>query len=173
MYAASELSHIVRARRTEMGLTQATVARLCGLSRATVNQIEAGNIRDLSLSRTANLLAVLGVSIVFSAFRHASVSGKPRMSAMQRAAQSASVSFKTSLPIDVLEEALSNATVPDRFAHHLNEVLESSSVALLADLVNEVHEARNLERKKVWDNMRQLAKELGTRREMWESTTPP
>jgi DNA-binding XRE family transcriptional regulator len=40
----------VRQRRTDMALTQATLAQLSGLSRAAINQIENGAIRDLRLA---------------------------------------------------------------------------------------------------------------------------
>lgn len=174
MDVISELGQQVRMRRADMGLTQAMVARMSGLSRSTINQVETGSIQDLSLTRTAKLLASLGLSMSFSPARKASSgfcsspsSNKPRMSALQRATQSASVSYQTALPVDVLEESLAQAKAPGRFAHHVNEVLESASVALLADIVHEVYEARGLEPRRIWSHMRSLAKDLGTSRDLW------
>lgn len=172
MDVISELGQHVRARRADMGLTQVAVARMSGLSRSTINQVEMGTIKDLSLTRTAKLLGSLGLSMSFSPARTASAGteagGKPRMSALQRAAQSAGVSYMTALPVDVLEASLAQAKAPERFAHHVNEVLESASVALLADVVSEVHEASGLDRKQIWSHMRLLAKGLGTRRDLWQ-----
>lgn len=45
MNTLKELGNSVRQRRTDMDLTQATLAQLSGLSRATINQIENGAIR--------------------------------------------------------------------------------------------------------------------------------
>lgn len=45
MSPLAELSTVVRTRRADMGLTQAALARLSGLSRATVNQLEAASLQ--------------------------------------------------------------------------------------------------------------------------------
>lgn len=63
MFAAHEISQAVRTRRLEIGLSQKAVARLAGLSRATIGQVEGGTIKDLSLTRTATFLDVLGLMI--------------------------------------------------------------------------------------------------------------
>ena len=69
MSAILELSAAVRTRRADMGLTQTALAKLSGLSRATVNQVENGTIRDLSLTRAAKLLGSLGLSVTVTAPR--------------------------------------------------------------------------------------------------------
>jgi DNA-binding XRE family transcriptional regulator len=48
-----ELGHAVNSRRADMGLTQAALAKLSGLSRATVNQVENGTVKDLTHSMSA------------------------------------------------------------------------------------------------------------------------
>jgi len=63
MSTIQELGSTVRTRRSDMGLTQTTLAKLSGLSRATVNQVENGTINDLSLTRASKLLGVLGLFI--------------------------------------------------------------------------------------------------------------
>lgn len=63
MRLSNELSHAVHTRRKEIGLTQKALAALAGLSRSTIIEIEKGTIKDLSLSRTATLLEVLGLGL--------------------------------------------------------------------------------------------------------------
>lgn len=53
MSSIHELSAAVRGRSADMGLTQLTLATISGLSRATVNQLEKGAIKDLRVGRTA------------------------------------------------------------------------------------------------------------------------
>jgi transcriptional regulator with XRE-family HTH domain len=66
MFAAHEISQAVRTRRLEIGLSQKAVARLAGLSRATIGQVEGGTIKDLSLTRTATFLDVLGLGLMIT-----------------------------------------------------------------------------------------------------------
>ena len=50
-------------RRAELGLSQAALAQLAGLSRATVNALERGTVADLSVGRLGRLLQVLGARL--------------------------------------------------------------------------------------------------------------
>ena len=52
----------VYARRQALGLTQTRLAKLAGLSRQTVQRLEAGTINDLGFQRLVRLLGVLGLS---------------------------------------------------------------------------------------------------------------
>jgi transcriptional regulator with XRE-family HTH domain len=56
------LGKAIRTRREAIGLTQDKLAKLAGLSRQTVQRLEAGTIRDLSFQRVSTLLKVLGLN---------------------------------------------------------------------------------------------------------------
>jgi transcriptional regulator with XRE-family HTH domain len=167
MYAATELGHLVKTRRLDIGLSQGALARLCGLSRATINQVESGSIKDLSLSRVARLLEALGLSLTFSAARPTLKTAPGRLTPAERAAKSAGVSYSGALPPSVLEKAVASGHVPAGFAPHVNAVLEDASVQLLAELVEVVFASSGLERNVLWANLRAMAKELGSRRDLW------
>jgi transcriptional regulator with XRE-family HTH domain len=167
MYASAELSRLVKTRRLDIGLSQGAVARLCGLSRVTVNQVENGSINDLSLSRVARLLEALGLSMTFSPARPSLKDSAGRLTPVERAAKSASVSYSRELPAHVLEEAVASGQVPAGFAPHINAVLEDASVQLLAELVEAVFVSRHFERNVLWANLQVMAQELGSRRELW------
>lgn len=168
MFAIAELGQAVRARRSDMGLTQTEVAKLSGLSRATVNQVENGTLKNLSLTRTAKLLTTLGLSFTISPARpkRSSPVVKSPMPALAQASQSASVSYSRPLPPEALEEALASRVVPPGYAPHLNAFLEDASTALLASVVEEVHAKRGIERPVLWSALRGLAKHLGSRRDV-------
>jgi transcriptional regulator with XRE-family HTH domain len=51
---------LVKHRRQALGLSQARLARLGGLSRATINQLETGSIEDLGGAKLFALLDLLG-----------------------------------------------------------------------------------------------------------------
>ena len=168
MFAIAELGQVVRARRSDMGLTQTQLAKLSGLSRATVNQVENGTLKDLSLTRTAKLLTTLGLFITISPARpkRPSPVPKPSMPALTQASQSASVSYRRPLPPEALEEALVSRVVPPDYAPHLNAFLEDASTTLLANVVEEVHAKRGIDREVLWSSLRGLAKFLGSRRDV-------
>ena len=169
MFAASELSHAVRARRSDMGLTQTALSKLSGLSRATVNQLENGTLRDLSLTRTARLLNVLGLALTVTPARPKMGSaGQKKTPPLTLAARAASVSYKESLPPAVLGRVLLRGDVPPSFVPHVNALLEDASVELLAAVVEQLHESSGVERAEVWSKMRSIARQLDVRRDIWQ-----
>lgn len=57
-----EIKDILKARRTELGLTQLDVANAVGVSEATVSRWESGDIANMKRSRIAALASVLKIS---------------------------------------------------------------------------------------------------------------
>jgi transcriptional regulator with XRE-family HTH domain len=53
----------VHQRRLELGLTQGALARMAGVSRATVNGLERGSLANLSLGRLGLLLQVEAAAV--------------------------------------------------------------------------------------------------------------
>jgi transcriptional regulator with XRE-family HTH domain len=163
-----ELSTAVRTRRSDMGLTQMTLATLSGLSRATVNQVENGTIKDLSLTRAARLLEVLGLSMAIATPRPAvRVNEKVKSDALDIAARTASVSYKTTVSAAQLREALTSGTAAPGFLPHVYALLDEAPVSLLASVVEQLHREEGVERAQVWKQMRALAHRLKSSREIW------
>ncbi len=153
-----------------MGLTQLTLATLSGLSRATVNQVETGTIKDLSLTRANRLLEVLGLSMAIANPRPRRANPEPekkKSGALDIAARTASVSYKTPVSAAQLREALTSSTVLPAFLPHVYALLDDAPVSLLASVVEQLHQEEGVERAWVWQQMRDLAHTLKSRREMW------
>ncbi len=169
MSALLELSTAVRTRRADMGLTQATLAKLSGLSRATVNQLETATIKDLSLTRVSQLLGELGLFLTVST-PHPSSRIKPRAKtpALELAARTASVSYRVPLQAQDLRQALSGSEVPRRHGPQLSTLLDEASVSLLASVVEQLHTEDGLERAQVWKTMRTLAQNFKSPRAVWQ-----
>ena len=168
MSAILELSSAVRARRSDMGLTQMTLAKLSGLSRATVNQVEKGKIKDLSLTRAAKLLEVLGLAVTITAPRPKVRQAETRKSpALDLAARMASVSYETLMNGAQLRRALITGAIPKNFLSHVYVLLDEAPVSLLAALVEQLHLEDGIERAQAWKQMRELAYELKSSRELW------
>jgi DNA-binding XRE family transcriptional regulator len=167
MYSLQELSQAVRTRRADIGLTQATVAKLSGLSRATVNAVEKGSIQDLSLKRATKLLAVLGLQVRVESARGNKSLAKTS-SALEIAARTASVSYRNVLSSEDLKDALLTGNVPDLFAPHIYTLLEEGSVAMLAALVEQMHHEFSEDRAAMWQSLRDTARQLQCDRVLWQ-----
>jgi transcriptional regulator with XRE-family HTH domain len=151
-----------------MGLTQTALARLSGLSRATVNQVETGTIRDLSLVRTARLLGTLGLSVnVSPPYPKPPSITRPKSAALEIAARTASVSYRTSITPMQLRLVFTEAKVLTEFLPHVFTLLEEAPISLLASVVEELHAGIGIERPQVWSQMRQMARQLKSGRELW------
>lgn len=166
MSAIHELGHALRARRTEMGLSQSQVAALSGLSRQTVNQIETCAAPDLGLNKAERLAAVLGLMLRVDAGR-SKVNKLPKMAPLTRAAATASVSYKTRLAASVLKKILASGQVPEKYIPHVHALLDDAPVSLLGAVAEQLHDEADIGREAVWKNYRNLAHQVKSQREIW------
>lgn len=167
MSTIHELGHALRARRAEMGLSQARVAALSGLSRQTVNQIETGAVPDLGLNKAERLASVLGLMLRVDAGRPAR-KRRARMTPLARAAATASVSYKTPIAPTALKRILAAGQMPEKYIPHVSALLDDAPVSLLGAVAEQLHEKANLSRETVWKNYRSLALQVKSRRPIWE-----
>jgi transcriptional regulator with XRE-family HTH domain len=167
MSAIHELGQALRARRTEMGLSQAQVAALSGLSRQTVNQIETCAAPDLGLNKAERLASVLGLMLRVDAGRPR-FNKPPKMTPLTRAAATASVSYKTRLAGPALKRILATGQAPEKYLAHMHALLDDAPVSLLGAVAEQLHDEANISREVVWKNYRSLARQVKSRREIWE-----
>jgi transcriptional regulator with XRE-family HTH domain len=161
-----ELGQALRARRTEMGLSQAQVAGMSGLSRQTVNQIETCAAPDLGLNKAERLASVLGLMLRVDAGRPG-LKKPPRMMPLVRAAATASVSYKTRLAGPALKRILADAKVPEKYIPHVHSFLDDAPVSLLGAVAEQLHQEASISRDDVWKNYRSLARQVKSRRDLW------
>jgi transcriptional regulator with XRE-family HTH domain len=166
MSTIHELGNALRARRTEMGLSQARVAALSGLSRQTVNQIETGAAPDLGLNKAERLASVLGLMLRVDAGR-SSRDTRARMAPLVRAAATASVSYKNRIAPTTLKRILETGQTSEKYTPHVSSLLDDAPVTLLSAVAEQLHEETDLSRETVWKNYRALARQLKSRRPMW------
>ena len=118
----------IRARREELGLSQARLARLAGLSRATINAFEAG-ATDLGVAKVVKIAHLMGLRV--------DILGEPlsRRGWLEVAAGSASVSYATSMPPEVLARAIRTGAIDERYSPHLATFLDEAPAAVLVKAV--------------------------------------
>ncbi|GAB3428119.1 helix-turn-helix domain-containing protein [Massilia solisilvae] len=155
-----EVGMHVHDRRKEIGLSQAQLARLAGLSRTTVNQLESGALEDLGYTKLSQLLGILGLTF----------DAKERLKkspALKIAAQTASTSYKKILTSDVLKNILKSGVVPDDFKPHVMTLLDETPLPLVVSAIKEASVETNTPPKTVMKNVSAMAKELQTHRAVW------
>lgn len=150
-----------------MGLSQAQVAALSGLSRQTINQLEACAAPDLGLNKAERLAAALGLMVRVDAFQ-ARADKPPKMAPLARAAATASVSYKTRLTASTLKRILSAGEVSEKYIPHMHALLDEAPVSLLGSVAEQLHDEADITREAVWKNYRQLARQVKSARPIWE-----
>ena len=169
MLTLRESGAAVRVRRMDMGLTQTALARIGGLSRATINQLEAGAVKNLSVNKLASLFEAMGLSLRVSAPRSREPVRTPTKSPpLKVAAQTASVSFKFRWRPESVRKTLATGVVSPEFEPHAYTLLDEAPVSLLASAVEQVHAQTGLDHATVWRNMRTLARRLMSSRPIWQ-----
>ncbi|MDO8767648.1 MAG: helix-turn-helix transcriptional regulator [Burkholderiaceae bacterium] len=167
MYEFAEIGLAARTRRSDMGLSQARVADLCGLSPATVEQLENGSIGSLDWAHAVRLLSVLGLNVRVSNPRPTKRQREGGTPALEVAARSASTSYKQSLPAEGLRTALLTATYPKDFMPHVRTFLDEAHVSQIADVVEQLHHETSIHRVELWQRMRDMARAGHTTRDFW------
>lgn len=165
MSALNELGRAVRIRRSDMGLSQNNVAKLCGLSRTTVNQIENGTIQDLSIKRATRLVDALGLRMSVSGPHKLDASAQS--GALEKVTRIANVSYRTLLTPEVLRQSLLTGEVHAEYSPHIRAALEEAPIALLASAVEQLHLEESADRHEIWVKMRTMARALQSYREVW------
>jgi len=155
-----EIGLLVRQRREELGLSQARLARLAGLSRATINQLETGAIVDLGVSKLAQLLDLLGLSL-----RAEHPTGPRR--GLEAICRTASVSYRQSLTPQQLSKALASGELPPEWLPHVSTMLDEAPAKFIVAAVEEAAHARGVPARTVWQHVLRWAHELGSPRSAW------
>lgn len=156
----AEIGQIVHQRRRALGLSQDRLARLSGLSRATINQLESGAIRDLGAAKLLSLLGLLGLEF------GAGEPSRPR-NALQMASQTASVSYRTTLDPQALACAIIEGKLPEAFVPQIATLLDEAPLPLLVATIEEVALASESPPKTLWKHIVHWAHELQSPRPVW------
>ena len=150
----------IKARRQALGMSQERLAKLCGLSRATINQLECGALHDLGASKLFHILGLLGIGIDL----HPKTG---QTHALTLVSQTASVSYNTTLQPDTLGQALLSGQYPPSMTPHFATLLDETPLSLIVGAVQEVAQNNPQTAKQVWKHLCKWAREFGSPRQVW------
>lgn len=168
MHEFAEIGAAVRTRRSDMGLTQARVADLCGLLPNTVEQLENGSIEKLDWAEAIRITAQLGLNIHISNPRPTRRQMDRMKSALDAAAITASVSYRNSIKAEDLRAAFLTATNPPNYAPHIRTFLDEAPISQIAGVVEQLHHENDISRIEIWQNMRKVANAAHLLRDIWQ-----
>ncbi|OJX30604.1 MAG: hypothetical protein BGO74_03550 [Burkholderiales bacterium 68-12] len=155
-----EIGQMVQTRREALGLSQDRLARLCGLSRATINQLENGTLADLGVAKLMALLNLLGIELCTQA--------RPlKGNALALLSQTASVSYRRALAPAELADALVRGEVPEAIAPHVATVLDEAPLPLILAAVEQVAHSTHTPPKTLWKHLLRWAQALHSPRPVW------
>ena len=155
-----EIGALMQNRREQLGLTQIQLARMSGLSRATVKQLDGGTLKEVGVTKLLVLFDLLGLEMIIR---------QPRRlrHALQMASQSASVSYKTVMQPKELQTALVSGVVPASLVAQIAIFLDETPLTLLVAAVQEASQLGRVPMKLIWCHLEQLAVEFQSPRVVW------
>ncbi len=156
----ADIGQLVHARRTALGLSQAQLAAMSGLSRATVNQLEGGSLVDLGAAKLIALLDLVGLRLDAG-------TRKGHEHALQSVSSSASVSYKTVLDPAALGAALVDGALPKGITPHIATLLDEAPLSLIVAAVEEVAQNSGTPPKRLWRHVFHWARDLHSPRRVW------
>lgn len=112
----SQIGGEIKGRRLQAGLLQEHIAKLAGLSRVTINQLENGSLKDLGFTKLTAVMDIFGIDM-------ATVQPSGLRNALAVAARSASTSYRDILTPALLSPMLRSGEVPEQFQPHLMTLL--------------------------------------------------
>lgn len=157
----AELGETLRAAREASGVSQAQLARMVGVSRATLNYAEQGR-SALGSDALMRLLPPLGLALLPD-----TPSRQGAVPAVTLLAASASVSFKDVMPATVLEDAMVTGAFEERWLPHMARVADEASDAMLLRAVREVAKKTSVPAGRIWRNLRDMARVVASPNPRW------
>lgn len=159
----SDIGRAVRIRRAELGLSQARLSRLSGLSRQTLVGLERGTLHDLGFNRVGRVMTVLALD------------GMPQRPVPRRrprglwmAAKNASVSYARELTPEDLSDVLTRGDVPQAFAPHVTHFLDETPIPIVVAAVEEAAAQAHVKPEQIWRHVAKMAQTLSVhRRTLW------
>jgi len=156
----TEIGKQVQIKRIEAGLLQEHLARLTGLSRVTINQLENGTLNDLGYAKLKIVLEILGIGL-------AARDVPAPSSALALAARSISTSYKDALTALELSEMLRSGVAPERYHAHLMALLDETPLPVVVRAVAEAATPKTPARK-IMKHLAHWAKEWKVCRTVWQ-----
>jgi transcriptional regulator with XRE-family HTH domain len=155
-----EIGLKVGQRRTDLGLSQERLAKLCGLSRSTIHHLEKGSLNDLGAAKLLSLLSLLGLDVITQEHHQ-------KHRGLDMASKTASVSYRTKLQSSDLSRSLACGVLPEKIYPHVASLLDEAPLEIIVSAVEEAAKINHVAPKVIWKNIDRWAHEMHSPRSAW------
>lgn len=155
-----EIGSRVRERREALGLTQERLAKLAGLSRATINQLETGALKDLGVTKLAVLIELVGLRLEAHAVPRA-------RHGLVMASRTASVSYRSPIEAGQLAQALATGHIPSAVTPHVATLIDEAPLPIIVAAVEEAAQCAHVPPRRIWRNVARWARDMRSPRSAW------
>ncbi len=147
-------------RRTELGLSQERLAKLCDLSRSTIHHLEKGSLNDLGAAKLLPLLSLLGLEVITQ-------ERSKKKYGLDMASKTASVSYKTKLQSSDLSFSLAFGELSEKIYPHVATLLDEAPLEIIVSAVEEAAKMNHVAPKLIWKHIDRWAHEMHSPRSAW------
>lgn len=155
----AQIGSEIHSKRVQAGLLQEHVAKLAGLSRVTINQLENGTLKDLGYTKLRAVMEIMGLDME-------TVEPSGLKNALVVAARSVSTSYRDVLTPDMLSTMLRSGQALQQFQPHLMALLDETPLPVIVKAVAEAA-TPDVPAKNIMKNLSLWAKQWKVCRTVW------
>lgn len=159
-----ELSTLVARRLDDMGLTHVRLAKLAQVRAEAVEDLLGTGDSEISIAEAESIANAVGLAIGVLGHRREK-DGDAK--AFDFAAQTASTSYRDTVPVSAVIDTLVTGIVPGDYRPHIRTLLDEAPIGLLARLADEICRYSGIAPQMTWQVMRRVATELACSRSIW------
>lgn len=159
----ADVGKVIRSYRKASGLSQKDLAKLGGLSRATLNYLESGRDIEVGAGKLLALLECLGIPL---GLPH-DVDRSHDDQVVEKAAKAINGKGRKRLTGQAVLEALATGQAPAEWQGQIGQFLEEVPEEVILAAVRSAAARSGASAKEIWKKARHLAKSMETQRGLW------
>lgn len=154
----STIGTIIRNGRTACGLSQKALAEASHVSRATIVNLEKGNVGDIGAIKLSEISEVIGVPMF---------SSSKNMDFVKLILSNINTSYKKVMLAADLEQLMVKGKFQSGFEGQVMHLIDETPTFLVAGAVKQLSSKNNINPKLIWKNLARIANEIKSPNKFW------
>jgi transcriptional regulator with XRE-family HTH domain len=156
----STIGAIIKKERTACGLSQKTLAEAAHVSRVTIVNLEKGKVGDIGAVKLAQIAENVGITL-FSMGR--------KTDFFKMTLSNVNTSYKKSMSVSDLEQLMLSGSIPSGLEGQVMHLIDETPSPLIAGAIKQLAMKKNMDAKRLWKNLANIATEIQTPNKFWSS----